>query len=94
MKSAANLQFAHELVLIHVCGWANWLCHGILNLLHLVCLLVDLIQHLIHSSFLSTVVHFHSDFKQNSIECARQLCSSCDMKTGKVCMRAAPHPHR
>ena len=41
-----HLQLSHELILVHVSSRTNGLRHGVLNLLHLVCLLVDLIQHL------------------------------------------------
>ena len=41
-----HLELAKQLVLVHVGGGADGLRHRVLDLLHLVRLLVDLVQHL------------------------------------------------
>lgn len=50
-RPAAHLELAKQLVLIQVRSRANRLRHGVLNLLHLVRLLVDLVQHLQRTVF-------------------------------------------
>ena len=45
-RPAAHLKLAKQLILVQVRSRTNWLRHGVLDLLHLVRLLVDLVQHL------------------------------------------------
>lgn len=42
----AHLELVEEVILVDVGGGADWLAHGLLDLLHLVRLLVDLVQDL------------------------------------------------
>ncbi len=45
-RGMPHLQLAHELVLVQVRGCADGLRHCVLDLLHLVRLLVDFVEHL------------------------------------------------
>lgn len=49
----AHLELVEEVVLVDVGGGADGLAHGLLDLFHLVCLVVDLVQDLQQRGFRS-----------------------------------------
>ena len=57
-----HLQLVEELILVEVCGRADGLPHGLLYLLHLVCLVVYLVQHLHQSTQLKPAIFPTSDY--------------------------------